>query len=77
MTEMVYKDNTSGYNAAMAKKEPFNLRLDSEVMDQLAKHAEAEGRSRNNLIDRIFLAYNSDPAIRELVRKLQSPPTSD
>jgi predicted HicB family RNase H-like nuclease len=77
MTETLYKDTTSGYSPAMARKKPHNLRLDEELMDRLTAHAKAEGRSRNNLIDRIFQAYDANPQIRELVRQLQAPPSTD
>lgn len=73
MGETLYRGDTSGYNPGMKKKEPFNLRLDPDIMESMNGHAERELQSRNGLIDRILRAYDSDPRIRDLVRSFVSP----
>jgi hypothetical protein len=73
MAETLYKVNTSGYDAGMAKKEPFNLRLDGELMQRMNAHATREGRSRNALIEWMMRAYDSDSRIRDLVRQYVEP----
>jgi len=78
MGEMLYREETSGYTPDMKKKEPFNLRLDPDVMENMNGHAKRELQSRNGLIDRILRAYDADQKIRDLVRSFVAPSeTSD
>lgn len=78
MPEALYKSKTSDYTQPMPRTEPFNLRLDPELMGSMSIHAKREGRSRNNLIEHIMRAYDADERIRDLVRQYVDPvPASD
>lgn len=73
MSDMLYRDNTCGYNTAMPKTKPLNFRFDPDLMVRMSAHAVREGRSRNNLIEHIMRAYDSDERIRDLVRHYVDP----
>jgi len=73
MVGTLYKDKTSGYDGAMGKRDPFNFRFDSPLMERMNAHAAREGRSRNSLIERIMRAYDADPRIQDLVRQFVEP----
>jgi len=73
MEDILYKDNTSGYNPAMPKTDPFNFRFPKELMDKMTVHAKREGRSRNNLIEHLMRAYDADTRIQDLARQYVDP----
>jgi len=71
---LLYSCSALRYLPGMAEtKKPSGLRFTPSIMERMAGWAPKFGRSRNDLIEWILWAFDSDPIIRERVKLFEMP----